>query len=1117
MKKFTASYCHSNLNFIITNLPSNQKETTYTNIIRIIQNMIMRGAPTIASEFLRSELKLDRDYLDKEEKVKKVKFISKENLNWTKTIKGDVSHDDYPADQFYNDLGSILNNVGFIRNLAIAECPISEILPEVKQAFQKQQVDFYIPLLKTVIEVDGSHHENQKVLDKKRDKAFERAGINVIRINTQEIRNRDYEQFKVEFRKIYKTNREKINQYQKYLAINPKDYEVQINLTSIARFQVFILELLDRGVISFDKKPWNFNVFAVDARRYLELALKDLELWIAHIAELFNMYIDMPNIKITVYDEKESLLSLNKDDINIKFDLFKRWDDCIKEQNVYHIRTDFDDEANYFSVKINEPVVYSLTTNTHQKHLEFILENLFGHERFREGQIEIIINCLNGADTIGLLPTGGGKSLTYQLCVMLQPAISFVVVPIKSLMLDQIENINVKNHITHASFINSDISPVESSKRLRDFSAGKYFFLIISPERFQAKKFREDLSLINRTKALSIAVIDEVHCLSEWGHDFRTSYLALVNSIRKFAPSSRFLALTATASSKVLMDIVSELKIDEKAPDVITISNFTRKELEFNIVQVNRKTKQEYLFEYLRNVSKNRSSVNNKDKGATLVFTPIVNGSNGCFELSHSIHDSTGITTGFYSGSAPKAWDNNSFSTYKNDIQKSFMKDDIDVLVATKAFGMGIDKKNIRQTIHYGLPASLESFYQEAGRAGRDGCVENKSNCLILYSPDQLNESQQQAIFGMSTNLTSLNEEKKKMTGDLNTLLFFLTTNLKDIEAEVEEIYTFNQANFSTGNLEVAINFYNDREREIEEKYVYRLALLGIVEDWTLNWKSRQIEIKLADWTEKTVVEKLTNHIKKYDYTFTLDPNEKSSEQYFVLINHFHKSSDPFLKRSLFVLLKWYNDNVIYSRKRSMLLMKQYADEFTDSESLQQKIEIYFKRNDDVYFLEQVVAKKDRLKDWFKIFYVQEEGKDDQPRALSTFKSLKITVSRFLESFHNDIGLNLITGMTSLAEGEFNSIDGRERLVLAIREIAKLDSEVRLEMLESILKTSNVFLNMDQRSQLSEVLISNGFDLMEDLKQIYSSLEDKFSYGSMIKTLHSTIREQSYGGYPWEV
>lgn len=122
----------------------------------------------------------------------------------------------------------------------------------------------------------------------------------MVRINTKEIRNRNYEQFKEEFRKIYRANKDNFNQYRDYLAMNHRDYDVQIKLTSIARFQVFILELLDRGVLSFDNKTWNFNVFAVDARRYLELALKDLELWIANIAALFNTSIDMPHIKITV-------------------------------------------------------------------------------------------------------------------------------------------------------------------------------------------------------------------------------------------------------------------------------------------------------------------------------------------------------------------------------------------------------------------------------------------------------------------------------------------------------------------------------------------------------------------------------------------------------------------------------------------------------------------------------------------------------------------------------------------------------------------------------------------------------------------------------------------------
>ncbi|WP_017754968.1 RecQ family ATP-dependent DNA helicase [Calidifontibacillus oryziterrae] len=1101
MDKFTANYCYSNSNFIITNLPNNQKLSPYTNMIRVVQNIIMRGSPTIASNFLRKELNLERDYL---EDLMEVKFISNENLNWTRTIKGDVTRNDYPANQFYDDLEQIFDRLKFLRNLTLAECPISQILPDVTLAFNKQIVDFYIPFLKTVIEVDGEGHKRQEVLDKQRDKAFERNGINVVRINTKDIRVKNYENFKKEFIAIYRPNKEKVEQYRDYLHINQKDYEVQIKLTLIIRLQVLLLELLDRGVLTFDSTHWNFNVTGIENKNALKLAISDLELWLGHIGALFNINISMPHIKITVY-ENESQYPHGNNQINIMINIFKRWDDTVLNTNGYHIRTDFDDDANYFSVKINEPVVYSLTHKLHQQNLQFLLENLFGFKQFNEGQLEIIMNCLNGENTVGLLPTGGGKSLTYQFCVLLQPAISFVVVPIKSLMMDQINNINKKHYISHASFINSDLSAEESSCRLKDFAAGKYFFLIISPERFQSKGFREELTLVNETKALSIAVIDEVHCLSEWGHDFRTSYLALAKSIRKFAPSARFMALTATASSKVLKDIMTELEINSS--NVITISNFTRDELEFNIVKMNRNSKQEYLMQYLRGRFE-------KDKDPTLVFTQTVNGDTGCYKLSHAIQSRTGLQTGFYSGSAPRGVDSNWFAKYKDEIQTSFMDDEIDVLVATKAFGMGIDKGNIRQTIHYGIPSSLESFYQEAGRAGRD---KKSSSCIILYSPDQLNEKQLQAIFGLNTNVSLLEQEKRRLTGDLNTLLFFLSTNLTDIQQEVEEIYAFHQEYFTSGSEVVLVDFHNDRERERKEKSIYRLALLGIVGDWTINWKFRQMEVELADWDENKVINHLTNHIKKYDFMFTLNPYEKQSEQYKDIIHHFQNSNEPFLKRILLVLLKWYNDNVIYSRKRSMLLMKQYADQFTDSRSLQEKIETYFKRNDDVYLLEKNVAQKDRLKDWYKIFYVQEEGKDDQLRPLSTFKSLKITVSRFLESYNNDISLNLINGLICLAEGEFDSIDGRDRMAVAIREIARLDYYLREEMLTSILATADDFLTNEQKIQLSEVLISNGFDIIEDLKEIHTRLEDQYSYGSMIKTLHSSIRELSYGGYPWEM
>ncbi len=1058
----------------------------------------MRGAPTIASIYIREQLGLSRDYL---KDMEKVAFLSDENLNWTRTIKGDVSRNDFPAHQFYNDLPEILKSVGFIRNLIIAECPIHDILPEVNGAFHRQQVDFYIPLLRTVIEVDGSSHQvhQQKKHDKQRDNLFSRNRIKVIRILTHEIRMRNYEPFKQQFRKVYMDHKETINVYKKYLSISPEQIETQVQLSSIVRIQILILELLDRGVLSLEDRTWRLNIRAHDAESFLEIAIIDLEKWLGNIAALLDIKIEFPEIQIKVFDNANDL-PIDQEQINIDFDIFKRWDETVHQKNVYFIRTDFDDNANYFSVKINESVTYKLRKEFHEKQLKFLLENIFGHKEFRDGQLEIIINSLNGEDTVGLLPTGGGKSLTYQLCTLLHPAISYVVAPIKSLMADQIENAKTRHYISHVAFINSDLSPGEAESILNDFSKGKYIFLIISPERFQIKKFREELEIINRSKAIAIATIDEVHCLSEWGHDFRTAYLSLANTIRRYTPSARFLALTATASSKVLKDVMTELGIEPY--NIITISDFKRPELLFDIRNVPRNKKTEQLIEIL--------GENKKIEGPTVVFTPLVNRNTGCYELSLAVKNKTGMKSNFYSGSKPKKFEVANFNKYKDEIQRSFMNDEIDVLVATKAFGMGVDKSNIRRTIHYGIPNSLESFYQEAGRAGRD---RESSECIILYSPDRLDSESEVVIFGMATDVERMILHERKLSGDLTTSLFFLRNSLMNIESEIVALCKFFEGYLLNAGNTILIPFKSESEMGMIERSIYRFTLIGITLDWTIDWNKRLIEVEIEDWTEEIVLNALEAHIQKYDFNFSITDESSTNE----LSKRFHESNEGIIKKALRVLLTWYNDNISYSRKRSLLLMKQYADEFTDSATMQDKLATYFKRNDDIFLLEKIVGDKKKIKDWYKIFFIQEEGKELQQRQLSSFKDLSIQCSRFLESENNNTALNLISGMLKLQQGNFESIDGKQRMESAIREISKLQNSVRKQMLVSILYTSKSYFDDEKRNELSRTLIDNGYDQMDDLKEIHLTLEDPTSYRCMIKALHTKLQGQKGVGYPWEI
>lgn len=334
-----------------------------------------------------------------------------------------------------------------------------------------------------------------------------------------------------------------------------------------------------------------------------------------------------------------------------------------------------------------------------------ILKKYWGFDGFRPLQEEIVQSVLNGNDTLALLPTGGGKSICFQVPALLKEGICIVVSPLIALMKDQVENLKAKG--IEAIAIYAGMGKREIDILLDNCIYGKIKFLYLSPERLLAEKVRERISYMN----VNLIAIDEAHCISQWGYDFRPPYLK-VKELREILPGKPILALTATATPMVREDIVQQLDMKNAQ---IFVKSFGRRNLSYVVFDLEDKHKK--LLEVARNV-----------KGSGLVY---VRNRRETTEIALFLQRN-GIAADFYHAGVEKEL------RFKK--QEDWKKDIIRIMVATNAFGMGIDKPNVRFVIHLDLPDSLEAYYQEAGRAGRDEkrafgvLLANKADQLMLHS-----------------------------------------------------------------------------------------------------------------------------------------------------------------------------------------------------------------------------------------------------------------------------------------------------------------------------------------------------------------------------------------------
>ena len=618
--------------------------------------------------------------------------------------------------------------------------------------------------------------------------------------------------------------------------------------------------------------------------------------------------------------------------------------------------------------------------------LERLLSCLFAkrefypaHSEHPRGQEVALRRVLAGKDTAVLLPTGAGKSLIYQFASLLLPGRTLVIDPIVALIDDQLDGLAAQGIDRAIGITRSDNIDRVVDAKLAAVRQGDALFCFIAPERLQQRKFRDAVRALAVASPINLCVVDEAHCVSEWGHDFRTSYLDIGRVLREVAadvtgtPPS-ILALTGTASRSVLRDMLIELDIDRSDPEaIVSPQDFDRPELTFSVVNAREDEAVTRLLGTLRSLPAQFGvpepqffRANGQDTLSGIVFTQTVNPARnrpdlGLTNLQALLRAEFDASVGIYAGAQPRDWKGDDWEAAKRRMAADFKSNQLPVLVATKAYGMGIDKANVRYIVHAGVSGSLEAYYQEAGRAGRD---RQRSHCIIVHDPFDRgfwDWAHGKAFGGIEADLTHV-AQMLELIGELGV------------------------------RRTVFVPMSGSEERQDdEERAIHRLKLLGVVRDYLMDWGGRAYELLLSDIDAPGVDRALLQYVRRsqparvkaYERELTRDQAVELRDR--VLAN---------AER----LIGFIYETVVNSRRRALDEMVRLADEAKSDDDIRERILAYLELGQVARELEPLVdAPEFSFEPWQSLFHGIQSVDDAREWRGAT--------ARFLESSPDHPGL----------------------------------------------------------------------------------------------------------------